>query len=83
MEDAGERPYRDEEYVKKLKLKFKIPNGRFYIKQQYYLFDLNALIADVGGYLGLLLGHSALGLFYTMADQCAIRKKAHISNIAQ
>ena len=28
---------------------------------------MNSLIADVGGYLGLLLGHSLLSLYYGLA----------------
>ena len=30
---------------------------------QYYVYDFNAFVADVGGYLGLLLGHSIFGMF--------------------
>ena len=54
-----------------LQLVFKLPHGRYYIKQQYYLHDSSTFIADVGGYLGLLLGHSALGIIYMMVEHCA------------
>ena len=30
---------------------------------QYNVYDFNAFVADVGGYLGLLLGHSIFGMF--------------------
>ena len=30
---------------------------------QYIVYDVNSLIADVGGYLGLLLGQSIYGIF--------------------
>ncbi len=32
------------------------------------IYDYNAFIADVGGYLGLLLGHSLLSIFYKIAS---------------
>ena len=34
-----------------------------YIPFQYIIYDINAFIADVGGYLGLLLGQSIYGLY--------------------
>ena len=34
-----------------------------HIPFQYIIYDLNALTADVGGYLGLLLGQSIYGLY--------------------
>ena len=30
---------------------------------QYIIYDMDAFIADVGGYLGLLLGQSIYGLY--------------------
>ena len=36
------------------------------MKEQYFIYDENALIADIGGYLGLLLGHSILSIFQTL-----------------
>ena len=38
---------------------------RFPIREQYYTYDFQNLLADFGGYLGLLLGYSLLG-FYDM-----------------
>ena len=32
-------------------------------EEQYVIYDLNSFIADVGGYMGLLLGSSVLSLF--------------------
>ena len=59
-------------------LSFEIPDGLYYVKQQYYLHDFNSFIADVGGYLGLLLGHSALGLFSMLMEQWCIKRKGSI-----
>ena len=33
---------------------------------QYIIYDWDALIADVGGFLGLLIGQSAYGVFEAM-----------------
>ena len=32
-------------------------------KEQYIIYDCNSFVADVGGFLGLLLGCSALSLY--------------------
>ena len=64
---------------KQIRLVFYIPHGRYLVKEQYYLHDGNSFIAEVGGYLGLLLGHSALGLVYMLVGRCAARKKAAVS----
>ena len=37
--------------------------GKFEEFEQYIIYDSNQLIADVGGYLGLLLGHSIFSLY--------------------
>ena len=33
-------------------------------EEQYFIYDINSFIADVGGYMGLLLGSSILSLYY-------------------
>ncbi len=43
-------------------------SGRFDVRRQYVLYDYNTFIADVGGYLGLLLGYSALGMVHKLTD---------------
>ena len=40
---------------------------RINLSTQYKIYDMNSLIADVGGYLGLLLGHSLLSLYHGLA----------------
>ena len=37
-------------------------NGRNFLRREYPLYGYDSLIADVGGYLGLLLGHSILSI---------------------
>ena len=36
---------------------------RFPIREQYSTYDFQNLLADFGGYLGLLLGYSLLGFY--------------------
>ena len=69
---------RDQYRGKKIRLSFYIPHGRYLIKEQYYLHDGNSFIAEAGGYLGLLLGHSALGLVYMLVGQWSAMKKAAV-----
>jgi hypothetical protein len=39
------------------------PNIDFVVKKQYLTYDIDSLIADVGEYLGLILGHSMLTFY--------------------
>ena len=41
---------------------------KFSVKEQFYIYDTPNLIADFGGYLGLLLGYSLLGFYDTLMD---------------
>ena len=41
---------------------------KFPVKEQFYIYDTPNLIADFGGYLGLLLGYSLLGFYDTLMD---------------
>ena len=43
-------------------------NGRYEEKEQYIIYDSNSMIADIGGYMGLLLGYSLLSI-YEIAEQ--------------
>ncbi len=42
--------------------------ARYQYKEQYYTYGQDSFIADVGGYLGLLLGHSLYSIFCNMED---------------
>ena len=48
----------------------------FHSRFQYYDYDFNSFIADVGGFLGLLLGHSIYSFYQVAADWM---KKMNIS----
>merc|ERR1711879_731855 len=38
-------------------------HNRYDVKEQYVVYDSADLFADVGGYLGLLLGYSLLSIY--------------------
>ena len=44
-------------------LEFQFDNEVYKSREEYILYDGNSFIADVGGYLGLLLGHSMLSIY--------------------
>ena len=40
----------------------------FPVKEQFFIYGTANLIADFGGYLGLLLGYSLFGCYDTLVD---------------
>ena len=54
--------------AKALKLYMYFINGQYDEREQYVIYDLNSFIADVGGYMGLLLGMSLQGMFETVEE---------------
>ena len=47
----------------KLELAFRIRKSSYKEEEQYVIYDFNSFIGDVGGFLGLLLGYSALSIY--------------------
>ena len=47
----------------KVELSWHIDHGDYEEKKQYLTYDINDFVADFGGYLGLLLGHSVLTFY--------------------
>ena len=43
--------------------------GRFQEMEEYLIYDFNSFTADVGGYLGLLLGQSLYGIYQIGASR--------------
>ena len=43
-------------------------DGSYTLTEEYEDYDSSSFIADVGGYLGLLLGHSVLSIYYIVVD---------------
>lgn len=49
---------------------FYYPNGRYTEKHHYYTYKTGDLFADIGGYLGLLLGYSILSCYDAFRYLC-------------
>ena len=49
-------------------IKFMYEDGLYIVTEEYKDYDMSSFIADVGGYLGLLLGHSVLSIYYMVGD---------------
>ena len=45
-------------------LVFLFEDGSYNVREEYIVYDTSNFIADVGGYLGLLMGHSILSIYY-------------------
>ena len=55
---------------------FYYPSGRYIKKDYYYTYDFSSYIADVGGLVGLFLGHSLISL-YDLLKQAWKNKRKH------
>ena len=57
-------------YKKKptLTIIFFFEDDLYQLQEEYIVYDINDFIADVGGYLGLLLGHSVLSIYFTSVE---------------
>ena len=47
----------------RMALEWEFMNSDYIVRHEYLTYDMNSLIADVGGYLGLLLGYSLLSIY--------------------
>ena len=50
-------------YLSQFQVQFIMRSSEYEFKRQYYTYDWNSFVADVGGYMGLLLGHSLLSYY--------------------
>ena len=51
----------------KIRWLFSFRDGQYNLHEEYFVYDGDALIADIGGFLGLLLGHSLLSMYHISA----------------
>ena len=51
-----------------IQLEFRIMEGSYQEMEQYLLYDFDSFIADVGGFMGLLLGFSVLSIYNGIMD---------------
>ena len=49
-------------------INFRIMDSSYQEMEQYLLYDLDSFIADVGGFMGLLLGFSVLSIYNEVVD---------------
>ena len=54
--------------IKDLHLFFIIPSGSYEEKEEYLLYDSHSFIAEIGGFLGLLLGWTLYSIYDQMVD---------------
>ena len=58
-----------------LQIRLLIPIGEHDVIEEYFLYDFDSFIPDVGGYLGLLLGYSLLSMYHTFTQWLTIAKQ--------
>lgn len=58
---------------------FYYPTGRYKEESHYYAYTIGDFFADVGGYMGLLLGYSALSCYDAFKYLCEKAPKLKIS----
>ena len=49
-------------------------HGEYDLTEEYYIYDHISFIADIGGYLGLLLGYSLLSMYHNLVN-CVLNYK--------
>ena len=83
VKDAPLQPYRGSESwdAKVLDVALFIKNGLFEEREQYLIYDWDSFIADVGGFLGLLLGWSMFSLYQDIADLMSKLCKKFLSKV--
>ena len=65
----------------KMTIEWKYMNSDYIVRQEYLTYDINSLIADVGGYLGLLLGYSVLSIYQWLVGGIHKALKAALGRI--
>ena len=60
---------------REVEMRLKIPHGEYRLAEEYYLYDMDSFIPDVGGYLGLLLGYSLLSMYHMVTQWLVIAKQ--------
>ena len=52
----------------RLVLALSFPHVKYERKDEYFLYNSDSFVADVGGYLGLLLGHSIFSIVCSLEE---------------
>ena len=61
--------------VAQLKITFVYSGGEYDLIEEYYIYNWGSFIADVGGYLGLLLGYSLLSMYHVLTQWFVVAKQ--------
>ena len=56
-----------------LHLQFRISDSSYREEEQYMIYDIDSFVADIGGYMGLLLGSSLMSIY--MALEAFVKKR--------
>ena len=51
-------------YNNEVRLLFYYNSGEYELGEEYYIYNWGSFVADIGGYLGLLLGSSILSMYH-------------------
>ena len=67
----------------RIRLEWQYMNTDLIVRKEYFTYDINSLIADIGGYLGLLLGYSILSIYeWIIRNICkAVKKVEHLLSV--
>ena len=68
-----ESTLKDASYCRAL-VSLQIDDKAFIEEEQYYVYDFDSFFADVGGYMGLLLGSSVLSIYDVVGGWLDVRK---------
>ena len=63
-------------------LEFQFEDEEYYTREEFILYDADSFIADIGGYLGLLLGHSMLSIYRSFVERLS-KSKIHKDMISK
>ena len=55
-------------------MSLQIDDKAYIEEEQYYVYDFDSFFADVGGYMGLLLGSSVLSIYDVVGGWLDVRK---------
>ena len=61
-------------YNNEVRLLFYYNSGEYELGEEYYIYNWGSFVADIGGYLGLLLGSSILSMYH-MTTPLLIKQK--------
>ena len=74
IDDTGEGAIWESKKKPTFTMIFIFEDDSYQLEKEYFVYNFNDFIADVGGFLGLLLGHSVLSMYHMSAEWFADTK---------